>query len=226
MYLYDDAILKKLESWTDGTSMTVLGVEDTRRLFEVESDIHNDEPIKLPLLSLKRKSSFDILNTSKTPMASYGITLSANEQRSTKLNGIPISLSYQLDVYTRHAKEAEEYVRNLLFNIIDYPRIRVEIPYQGINYIHDSNMTITDTVSDNSSDTMRLNFGQFTKLSIEFNVPDAYLWDVRTRTNKHIDMSYAVSDTSRAGGLLIYDNYEDKNPTWEKLDLENKLIGE
>ena len=216
VYLYDDAILKKLESWADGTSMTVLGVEDTRRLFEIESDVRNDEPIKLPILSLKRQSSFDILNISKTPMANYGITLSATEQNSTKLNGIPISIRYQLDVYTRHYKEADEYIRNLLFNIIDYPKIRIEIPYEGVNYIHDSNMVLSDTVTDNSSDTMRLNFGQFTKLSIEFNVPDAYLWDVRTRKNKKIV----------DGGLLIYNDCTDDNPVKEKLGLENKLIGE
>lgn len=235
VYLYDEAILKKLESWTDGTSVTVLGVEDTRRLFEVESDTHNDEPIKLPLLSLKRKSSFDILHTAKTPMASYGVTISASNEKSTKLNGVPISLSYQLDVYTRHAREAEEYVRNLLFNIIDYPKIFIEIPYEGVNYIHNSNMLLTGTVLDNSSDTMRLNFGQFTKLSIEFNVPDAYLWDVRTRKNKIIDLSGVIVESPThtqvtpsgetlpvmdivGSGLLIYDDFNDKFPTVEKLD--------
>lgn len=218
VYLYDEAILKKLESWTDGTSVTVLGVDDTKRLFEVEADVRNDESIKLPLLSLKRTSSFDILHTAKTPMASYGATIKASAEKSTKLNGIPISISYQLDVYTRHYKEAEEYIRNLIFNIIDYPKIFVEIPYEGINYIHDSNLIIKSTVLDNSSDTMRLNFGQFTKLSIQFDVPDAYLWDVRTRKNKRIDLI--------DGGLLIYDDYKDENPDKEKLSLENKLIGE
>lgn len=213
VYLYDDAILKKLESWTNGTSLTVLGVEDTRRLLEVESDIHNDGVIKLPLISLKRQNSFTIDRTSKSPMADNGATIKSTYEKSTKLNAIPITISYQLDVYTRHHKEADEYIRNLIFNIIDFPKLNIEIPYEGLDYMHESNMIIDSTVYDNSSDTMRLNLGQFTKMSISFTIPDAYLWDVRTKTNKHIDLI--------SGGLLIYDDIQDKSPKIEKLDLNN-----
>ena len=211
--LYDDAILKKLQLWADNSSLTVLGVEDTRRLFETEADVHNDESIKLPLLSLKRKSSFTIDHTAKAPMADNGALVMASDEKGTRLNAVPITLSYQLDVYTRHKQEAEEYIRNLIFNMIDFPRITVEIPYEGLKWLHDANMIIESTVTDNSSDSMRLNLGQFTKLSIEFTVPDAYLWDVRTRTNKRIDLF--------GSGLLIYNDLKDENPIVEKLDINN-----
>ena len=40
--LYDDALLEKLRNWTQNTSITVVGPDETRRLFEVIADKFGD----------------------------------------------------------------------------------------------------------------------------------------------------------------------------------------
>lgn len=181
--LYDDAIVKKIRGWTLNTSITVTGPDESRRLFEVIADQTNDEPIKLPLIAISRNRGFTILDNGlgKQPMSFDGLTLNANNNKASQLNSIPISIPYQLDIYTRYFEEADEYVRNLVFNIINFPKVEVNIPYNNENYKHVSSMTISSSIEDNSDIPERLIAGQFTRMTIGFSINDARLWDVRYR---------------------------------------------
>ena len=181
--LYDDAVVEKLRNWTQNTSITVTGPNETRRLFEVTADVNNDNPIKLPLLAVTRNRSFEILDfgVGKQPMSYDGLTLDANNEQASQLNSIPIRLSYQLDVYTRYAEEADEYTRNLVFNIINFPKLTINIPYNNENYKHDAHLKMASGIEDNSDIPERLIAGQFTRVTLHFSIEDARLWDVRYR---------------------------------------------
>lgn len=179
--LYDEAFLKKLQAWTKDTQVTILSPDESRSLFAVNADLNNDSPIKLPLIALKRVGGFNILRTGKGPMSASGATLSATTERSRQLNAIPISIPYQLDIYTRYLREADEYVRNIVFNIVNYPRLDIIIPYNDENRIHESNIRLEGEVNDNSSIPERLISGQFTRMTMRINIDDAYLFDVRKR---------------------------------------------
>ena len=184
--LYDEALLNKLRSWTAGTHINLTGVNETRKTFEVIADQNNDKPIQLPLITLNRNSGYDILNFNKKPTSYQGGTRIVNSEASAKLNVIPISIPYQIDIYTRYLDEADEYARNLVFNIINYPRVRVNIPYESSGLIQDSNIRLTSGVEDNSDIPERLISGQFIRLTIGINIDDAYLFDVRVRDNVSI----------------------------------------
>ena len=193
--LYDDALLNKLRGWTNNTNMHVYGTDDTERLFEIVTDTTNDSPIKLPILCLRRTPpGYVVTNTSKKPMSFDGVTVSASEKKSIVLNAIPISLQYQLDIYARYKIEAEEYARNLVFNIINYPKLKVIIPYMGVDYEHISSLELSPNIEDNSDIPERLSFGQFTRYTIGIDVKNAYLWDVRERDNYTIDCQVFTSD--------------------------------
>ena len=181
--LYDDALLEKIRNWTQNTSITVVGPDETRRLFEVIADKTNDSPIKLPLIALTRSRSYDILDygLGKQPMSFDGLTLDANYDQASQLNSIPIRISYQLDVYTRYYEEADEYTRNLVFNIINFPKLTINIPYNNENYKHDSNIILNSEIEDNSDIPERLVSGQFTRMTMRLDIDDARLWDVRYR---------------------------------------------
>ena len=60
----------------------------------------------------------------------------------------------RLFFYCKYFEEADEYVRNFIFNIINYPHIHITIPYNGANIEHDSTLLIESTVSDNSDTTL------------------------------------------------------------------------
>ena len=185
-YLYDKALVEKLKKWTDNTKVTVISPDETRNLFETIADQRNDKPISLPMMCLRKNPSYTLELAGKAPLTYSALTHEANIERSTKLMAIPIRLTYRIDIYARYYEEADEYMRNLVFNMYNYPVFTINIPYEGMGYTHNASMVIDKTIENTSSSQERLAFGQFTKLSIGFEVKDAYLLDVRTKDNLSI----------------------------------------
>ena len=118
LYFYDTALMNKLRYWTEKTNIHIYGPDETRRLFEVIADVNMDQKIELPLLCLRRSGAYEILNINKRPLTYDGAIVSKNNNASTQYNAIPIQINYQLDVYAKYLQEADQYVRNLIFNII------------------------------------------------------------------------------------------------------------
>ena len=82
-YFYDEALLRKLQNWTRGTNITITGVNDTRRLFEVVADTTNDKPVQLPLVTLSRNGGYTILNKQRRPITFDG-TIAGNILKKIK----------------------------------------------------------------------------------------------------------------------------------------------
>ena len=194
--LYDQALLNKLNRWVAGTHTTILGVDDTKRLFEITSDTKYDQPIKLPLICLSRPGGYSISSKYKQPRTYNGFLFRYTQQRGMRVNVVPIDISYQIDIYTRKLQEADEYSRNFIFNIINYPKLQVTLPYEDSNIVQDANIRLNSDVNDNSSIPERLIPGQFTRLTLGINLDDAYLFDVRVKDNlKLVEVSSQAEDT-------------------------------
>lgn len=194
--LYDKALVEKFRKWTNNTQITLIPPNDVKRLFQVVADTHNDTPIQLPLIVLSRMPGYTILDTAKRPLSFDGATLDANNEKASQLNAIPISISYQLDIFTRYFDEADEFTRNLVFNIINYPKVDVIIPYNNQNYTHSSSIQLDADIDDNSDIPERLISGEFTRHTIKFTVDNAYLFDVRYRDVYSICINTEISDKS------------------------------
>lgn len=115
-----------------------------------------------------------------------GFKRDATTSSAQHLNVIPIRLTYQLDIYTRYNEEAEEYIRNFVFNIINHPKLTINIPYNGYNEIKNANLTLDSTITDNSDIPERLIAGQFTRKTLTIIIDDAYLWDVKIKDTINI----------------------------------------
>ena len=181
--LYDDALLKKLQNWTQDTSVLLTGVNESTLLFSTMIDSNNDKPIQLPLIALSRPGGFVIEEKYKQPKSYNGVKVAYNEQRSAKLNAIKISIPYRIDVYARYQEEADEFIRNIVFNIINYPVVKIDIPYHDLGLSHYSNIRISSDVEDNSDIPERLITTQFKRYTIEIVIDDAYLFDVKVKDN-------------------------------------------
>lgn len=186
IYLYDKALQEKLQRWTANTNATVLSPDDTERLFEVQADTSNDKAITLPLICLKRNAGYIVNQKNRQPLSYSGYKLRATYERSMQLSAISVTIPYQIDIYTRYFREADEYARNFVFNIINYPTVSINIPYEGLDREHKSALVLSSDVQDTSGIPERLVLGQFTRLTIEVTIPDAYLWDVHYEDNIHI----------------------------------------
>lgn len=176
--------------------MRVLSPVDSTRLFQLKSDLENDKPLTLPFIAISRDSSIEIVNTNKQALTYDGAHLEVDEEKSKQLNAIPIKISYQLDVYTKYFEEADEYIRNFVFNLINYPKLSIEIPYNNSNILHNSNIQLESTIADNSDIPERLIAGQFTRMSLKFNIDDAYLFSVPFMKNwKIVEGDIRINDT-------------------------------
>lgn len=135
--LYDEALLSKIRSWINDSRLKVISSTDVANLISVTADEANDSGIELPLIAITREG-FTVKNANRTEMSMYGLTIETNPNKSMWLNAIPVELSYQIDIYTRYMAEANEYARNMIFNIVNFPRLTIELPYYDEHLTHNS----------------------------------------------------------------------------------------
>lgn len=185
---YDQAVCDKIKNWVLDQNMTILSPGDSTRLFQMELDKNNDKPIKLPLISISRDTNIEITNTNKRVLTYDGAHLDATNNLSEVLNAVPIKLSYQIDIYTKYFAEADEYVRNFVFNIINYPRLSIEIPYNNSKITHNSTMLLESTITDASDVAEKLIAGQFTRMTLRTYIDDAWLFSVPIKKNWKVEM--------------------------------------
>ena len=194
--LYDNAFVEKLRKWTKDTDVSILTPSETKNMISIIADKKQDSPIELPLISLKRPGGFTVLTTGARPLSHSGARLFANNETGKRLRAIPISIPYQIDIYTRYQDEADEYARNIVYNIINYPRLDISIPYYDEDYIHYSNIYMSGEVEDTSDIPERLVSGQFTRMSIQIVVDDAYLFDIQYKKTKKLCPGCITVDVS------------------------------
>ena len=206
--LYDDALLAKFRRWTLDTSITLTGVNESTRLFSTVADRTNDKPIQLPLIALSRPGGFIIVDKYKQPKSYNGTKVAYNDVRGAQLNAIKINIPYQIDVYARYQEEADEYIRNIVFNIINYPLVTIDIPYHDLGISHDSNIVISSDVEDNSDIPERLIADQFKRFTLGILIDDAYLFDVRVKDN--IRIAEVILNTDNVADELAYEEDENK----------------
>ncbi len=184
--LYDDALVKKIKNWVKDENVRILSPDETLELFQKIANDKNDEPISLPIISLTRSREVDLDHPHKKMMTFDGMMLDATVDKSLQIDAIPMTLNYQLDIYTRYKYEADEYMRNFVFNLVNHPKVKVVLPYNDINYTHYSNVRLIPTVEDNSDVPNRLVSDQFTRWTISFTIDDAYLFSLPYKSNVQI----------------------------------------
>lgn len=200
---YDDVIAAKIARWLPSTDkIRVLKPDETRRLFELNAHDKNDEPLQLPLLSLSRNNEIELLLNLKNPRSFAGLTLLKTKDSTVLLDAIPIRLVYQLDIYTKNATDGDAYLRQYLFKLINNPSIKICIPYNGTDIEQIANIRVLNNVADTSAIAERLFPGQFTRWSIQFEVQDAFLYDVPYRKNWKL----YVPDSKKEFWELINEN--------------------
>lgn len=203
---YDDAIVEKIKRWVTDENLRILKPNETTRLFQTIIDDNNDQPIKLPVIAISREPQINVDITTKRPLSFNGVRVSKFEgevipedQKSMHLDAIPIGINYQIDIYTRHYEEADEYIRNFVFNIINHPKMKVTIPYNGADLEHICYLRLASQISDNSDIPERLFSDEFVRWTLNVRVDDAYMFSVPVKDDaKIIDIGlYVVSKENK-----------------------------
>lgn len=147
--------------------------------YELAEEYCNSNSISPDNIRSKTGERYHILNTDIHP--DHGMNVAV----------IPISISYQLDVYTRYAKEADLLMRNLVFNLVNYPEFTIIVPKADLE--HTAKITLNDVIEDNSGIPERFIEGNLTRLTATFTIADAMLWD--TRKHHYVDIDIRMDDT-------------------------------
>ena len=181
---YDDALAGKLMKWTPtNLQLRVLKPDDTKRLMELKADDSRDKQLRLPFIALSRNNEIELLLNVKNPRSFDGLTLNKTEEKTLQMNVIPVKLQYQLDIFAKTQAEAEQYVREYLFKLINNPVIKIVIPYNGQEVPQIANIKVLSNVADTSDIPQRLFVGQFTRWTIQLEILDAFLYNLPYRQN-------------------------------------------
>jgi hypothetical protein len=178
---YDEAVTQKIKGWLADTSkLRVLSPDESTRLIQLHAEDSNDKPLKLPLIAISRDKDIRIDSTIKQNKSFDGYILEQDKENqvTAHLNVIPISTNYQIDIYTKTRTEADEYIRQYLFKLINNPQIIIDIPYNNYFVRHTANLRVLDTVSDTSDISTHVFPGQFYKWTIQLELQDGFLFSL------------------------------------------------
>lgn len=183
---YDDAVTAKIKGWlADGSTLRVLNPDETKRVIELQAEDSGDKPIKLPILTISRNKELEIASTIKQSKSFDGLVIldDTTNAATVHMNVIPVKTLYQLDIYTKKQLDADEYVRQFLFKLINNPQIIVEIPYNNYVIKHTANLRVLNSVSDTSDIPTRLFSGQFYRWTIQLELQDGFLFSIPYKKN-------------------------------------------
>ena len=184
---YDEAITNKISKWVKDPNLKILKPDEATRLFELSADRSKDSPLHLPLISISRNRDVEIINSQKQPKTFEGFSLQTNDKVNIPVNVIPIQIGYQIDIYTKGMAEADEYIRNFVFNLINYPKLIIELPYNDLKFKHESNINLESSITDNSDIKEHLFADQFVRFTLKLTLSDAYLFSIPVNESAHID---------------------------------------
>jgi hypothetical protein len=185
---YDEAITQKIQGWlADSSKLRVLSPDESTRLFQLNAEDNNDQPVKLPIIAISRNKDIEIESAIKQNKSFDGVIVGGEKTDTSAttvhMNVIPIKTTYQLDIYTKKRIEADEYVRQYLFKLINNPQIIIEIPYNNYIIKHTANLRVLNTVSDTSDISTHIFPGQFYKWTIQLELQDGFLFSIPQKQN-------------------------------------------
>ncbi len=183
---YDEAITEKIKGWlADSSNLRVLSPDESTRLFQLIADDKKDQEITLPIIALSRNKDIEIESTIKQSKSFDGYILKKdiNTATTVHLNVIPIKTTYQLDIYTKRQIEADAYIRQYLFKLINNPQIIIEFTYNNYIVKHTANLRVLSTVSDTSDISTHIFPGQFYKWTIQLELQDGFIFSLPSKTN-------------------------------------------
>jgi hypothetical protein len=200
---YDEAITQKIKGWlADSSKMRVLSPDESNRLIQLSAEDSEDKPLQLPLIAISRNKDIELGSAIKQSKSFDGLIIGSDAAAATTihLNVIPIKTTYQIDIYTKKRIEADEYVRQYLFKLINNPQIIVEIPYNNVqNLRHTANLRVLNTISDTSDIPTHVFAGQFYKWTIQLELQDGFLFSVPLKNG------WKICDTEVVTSDRIYD---------------------
>jgi len=201
VYKYDEAIVRDLRHILQDNRIHIVPPENVFRLLaRIDKDT-----IELPAVSISRRG-WSLSGSRPHTMKFDGTLLvhvkddDTNTDKYVNLQAIPMSIMYQMDVWTKTREENDNIMRELIFYYSTHPTLNVEIPYgskDNVPYHHKFNIFFMEDIEDNSDIVNHMNRGEYFRQTISFYTDDAYLWKSTSRGPTVIDVDVLVKGEPR-----------------------------
>lgn len=231
IYAYDMSIVEDLRTRfnrdQDGKPKTnnKVYITSVDNVFNIIGDL-SDDKINMPLISLQR-NGWSLASKKPQYMIWSGYPVKEDYDNDGKIDkisriqAIPITINYQLDVWTRDRITNDAIMREIIFYYTQRPTLLVKIPY-GLNYVHDFNIFFDNDIEDNSDIVEHVNRGQFFRQTVGVYTDDAYLWKSRIRKPATINaIDFTMYDGVIKDGKEIEATEIHLEPIIEEGDMDN-----
>lgn len=177
VYLYDTAITERIRNVLQDPNIHIVPSE---KMFTKSKDA-NDNPA-FPAVSIFRPSySLSTLNKS---ISGYRIGRHEYSAESNKLYAtqtLPITINYQVDVWTKDRIQNDELVRELIWFYTLYPQQKLTLTYENYRRDFTFNCFVNEEITDNSNISEFEDKGQYYRTTFTLVVDEAQLFMVNIK---------------------------------------------
>jgi hypothetical protein len=182
--------------------------------FAINARYHNGK-VLMPFIGLWRMPDFNVnrelYNDSYVrrgpirPTVGTSKNLEYPNQR-VNMQGIPVSLQYQLDIYAVKRDHCDGLAAELTLEFFQNPWVNVIQKDMGDEFVQQFNLDMEDSIVDNTSISEFDETNRFYRLTITLNMPSAVIYKISDMTSiEKVEISYGLLDTDLADDSKDFD---------------------
>ena len=195
VHRYDEAIINHFREIFNDSRIHILPVEQAIRF---TGQLRQDN-VKFPLISTNRLGwSIRTSDINFNALHTGGYQKRNDNGTNTFAQNVPIRINYQMDIFTVDKITGDEMVREVVFDFLLHPTLKVEVPYK-IGMEHVFNIFLDSDIVDNSDTVEHINTGVLFRNTLTFYTDDAYLFAGRDELHGGVDGT--VDDLNTKRGL-------------------------
>ena len=184
VYAYDRALVTDLRARfskspvNDSTVNSTVQIGPAEQMYNIVGQLNGDRPI-LPFVSLQRLNWQ--LNLDRQGYQTfigdqvYTRLASDNKPQEVRAQVIPITINWQLSVWTADRITNDALVREILWYYHLRPSLLVYVQH-GLNIAHKFNIYFNSGIEDNSDIANHINNGSYFRQDLSLYSDDTYLW--------------------------------------------------
>lgn len=198
VYAYDIAVVNDFRArfkqppitYSDVNSNVIMSTPD--QAFRILGEMSNDN-IVMPFISIQRLSwQLNLDRQMSQTFVGDKVVIqnpdNPKEKLEVRAQVIPITINWQLDVWTRDRITNDALVREILWYYHLRPTLLVRVLH-GLNMLHTFNIMFNSEIEDNSDIYNSNNKGNIVRSTLTFYSEDCYLWKAHHEPIVGIDVN-------------------------------------
>lgn len=175
--LYDKAMIDKLSNLFPNVIMAPPDQAFNRS--------NKSGKVKLPLISVYRISNpidFEDFNHYETFTGARTTRYKKDIDKELLLNGLPVTITYQIDIWAQLRKYADGLYRELVYYLMRNPNLTIQVPNVGTKFDFAMTLTDIDTSTDYDSFDEKNTIHRYT---LTYEIPRARMF-FENESNKYV----------------------------------------